>query len=103
MTAGSSPVFTIASTSDDFVFPFGRSESEVEYSASTLYARGFYKEHVCFVPWLHTFIDWKGEERYMRRVYCERDGRVQAKLAAHVDRPLGLRRLGAGQPEAAFG
>ena len=28
-------------------------------------------------------LDWKGEERYMRRAFCERDGRLQAQGIPH--------------------
>ncbi len=53
-------VFHGFSTDPDYVYPFGQTEEEVERSARGEYARGFYRRHVCFVPWLHTFLDWHG-------------------------------------------
>ena len=47
-------------TDADYVYPFGAGEREMTMSARGQYARGFYEAHVCFVPWLHTFVDWHG-------------------------------------------
>lgn len=47
-------------THPDSVHPFGRTPEEVALSAQGQYARGFYRRHICFVPWLHTFLDWHG-------------------------------------------
>lgn len=49
------------STHADYVYPFGRADQEIALAAAGQYARGFYRQHVCFVPWLHTFIDWHGD------------------------------------------
>lgn len=48
------------STDPDYIYPFGRTENELALSGRGKYARGFYQRHVCFVPWLHTFLDWHG-------------------------------------------
>ncbi len=49
------------STHPDYVYPFGQTQEEVALSARGQYARGFYRQHICFVPWLHVFLDWHGK------------------------------------------
>lgn len=49
------------STAPYLVYPFGLSEADVTYSAKGQYARGYFKEKVCYVPWLHIFIAWNGD------------------------------------------
>jgi MoaA/NifB/PqqE/SkfB family radical SAM enzyme len=41
--------------------PFGREKSDLQYAASVEYARGYYADHLCYVPWLHTLVKWNGE------------------------------------------
>ncbi len=48
------------STHPDHVYPFGQTEQETALSGRGQYARGFYRRNICFVPWLHTFLDWHG-------------------------------------------
>jgi Fe-coproporphyrin III synthase len=40
--------------------PFGDNEQEYRMTAKGLYAKGFYREHRCCMPWLHSFIDPEG-------------------------------------------
>ncbi len=49
------------STDRDYVYPFGRTKEEANCSKQGLYARGYYDERPCYVPWLHTFIEWSGD------------------------------------------
>jgi MoaA/NifB/PqqE/SkfB family radical SAM enzyme len=61
------------STSDDLVYPYGKTKSDVNYSKDGLYACGFYVDGICFVPWLHMFIAWDGS------IYtcCMMNGRME--------------------------
>lgn len=43
------------------VYPFGVSESDVAYAVKGKYARGYFEERVCYVPWLHLFVAWNGD------------------------------------------
>lgn len=43
------------------VYPFGRSESDVSYSAKGKYARGYFEQRTCYVPWMHIFVAWNGD------------------------------------------
>lgn len=43
------------------VWPFGRSERDVDYAARGRYARGYFEERTCYVPWLHVFVAWNGD------------------------------------------
>lgn len=40
--------------------PFEGNESEYRMMARGLYAKGFYQDHRCYMPWLHSFIDPEG-------------------------------------------
>lgn len=42
------------------VYAFGREKAEVELSKAGLYARGLYQGQPCYMPWVHTTIDPKG-------------------------------------------
>lgn len=37
-------------------FPFGVTAEEVAHSAEGLHARGFYRAHRCYTPWLHSVV-----------------------------------------------
>lgn len=49
------------SLSPHLVWPFGRSEKDLVYSARGKYARGYFEQRTCYVPWLHVFIAWNGD------------------------------------------
>jgi MoaA/NifB/PqqE/SkfB family radical SAM enzyme len=49
------------STSDELVYPFGRTDEEVRLARKGQYALGFYARHACLAPWLHLFIAWNGD------------------------------------------
>jgi MoaA/NifB/PqqE/SkfB family radical SAM enzyme len=49
------------STAAHLVWPFGRSETDTEAAADGHYARGYFAEHLCYVPWLHLFVAWNGD------------------------------------------
>lgn len=49
------------SLADHLVYPFGRSSRDVEYSARGKYARGYFEQRTCYVPWLHLFVAWNGD------------------------------------------
>jgi MoaA/NifB/PqqE/SkfB family radical SAM enzyme len=49
------------SVAPHLVYPFGQAEADLSYSARGRYARGYFEEHVCYVPWLHIFIAWNGD------------------------------------------
>jgi len=40
--------------------PFGSNEQEYRMVTKGLYAKGFYRSHSCYMPWLHSFIDPAG-------------------------------------------
>lgn len=42
------------------VWPFGTTEADRKLSKHGCYARRYYKRHLCYAPWLHTFIAWDG-------------------------------------------
>lgn len=48
-------------TADHLVWPFGRTERDEEHSARGRYARGYFEERTCYVPWLHLFVAWNGD------------------------------------------
>ncbi len=49
------------SLAPEMLFPFGRTEADLQHAARGRYARGYYEEHVCYAPWLHLFIGWAGD------------------------------------------
>ncbi len=49
------------SSAPHFIYPFGFNKDDLRHSAHVEYARGYFKDHVCYVPWLHTLIDWRGD------------------------------------------
>jgi radical SAM protein with 4Fe4S-binding SPASM domain len=40
---------------------FGRGEDDVAHAAEGAWARGFYRDHLCRVPWFHTLVDSRGD------------------------------------------
>jgi len=74
------------STAADYVYPFGRSKDETNFSKQGLYARGYYDEHLCHVPWLHTFIEWSGDVYLccMARGHTEPLGNVRETPIAEI-------------------
>lgn len=49
------------STAPHFIYPFGFDKADRRHSAHVHYARGYFQDHICYVPWLHTLIDWRGD------------------------------------------
>ena len=49
------------STAPWMVYPFGRSEQEMERSRKGQYSLGIYQHKPCLSPWMHLFIGWDGE------------------------------------------
>jgi radical SAM protein with 4Fe4S-binding SPASM domain len=49
------------STAPHLVWPLGRSEREISYSARGKYAQGYFEQRTCYVPWLHMFVAWNGD------------------------------------------
>jgi Fe-coproporphyrin III synthase len=49
------------STDARLVYPFGVTEEDTRMSSKGLYARGFFEQRACLVPWLHTFLAWNGD------------------------------------------
>ncbi len=41
-------------------YPFGRHLEEIELAAKGKYACGYFEKHLCWVPWLHTFVSADG-------------------------------------------
>lgn len=48
------------STDDLYVYPFGKTKDDLQYAKEGDYALGYYKENLCYAPWLHTFVMWDG-------------------------------------------
>lgn len=42
-------------------YPFGVVRPEMKQAASVEYARGYYRQHLCYAPWLTTLITWRGD------------------------------------------
>ena len=49
------------STDPLLLYPYGQTKGDINHSRSGNYARGFFDSHLCYVPWMHTFIGWDGE------------------------------------------
>ena len=64
-------------------YPFGRSLAEVAEASKGKYACGYFEEHLCWVPWLHTFVSADGS------VYlcCMSRNRIEP-IGNIVDTPL---------------
>ncbi|MBK8011609.1 MAG: radical SAM protein [Deltaproteobacteria bacterium] len=61
------------STENSFVYPFGRTSLAVLESSFQRYAGGYYKEHLCYAPYLHLFIAWDG----LVYLCCMTNGRIE--------------------------
>jgi Fe-coproporphyrin III synthase len=48
------------STDMHMIYPLGREKAQINRAKEANYSLGYYEEHLCFVPWLHTFIAWDG-------------------------------------------
>jgi len=48
------------SSDEHIVYPFGRKKTTINLAKEGKYSLGFYEQHLCYVPWLHTFIAWDG-------------------------------------------
>lgn len=42
-------------------YPLGRKNHELEYSKKGYYALGLYEKQPCYIPWIHTLIDPRGD------------------------------------------
>lgn len=49
------------STHPSYVYPFGVSKEDLEYSKHGQYAMGYFKDNMCHAPLTHTFIGWNGD------------------------------------------
>lgn len=49
------------STAPWMVYPFGRTEEEIERARKGQYSLGIYSQKPCLSPWMHLFIGWDGE------------------------------------------
>lgn len=49
------------STASHITFPLGKKKAEINLAKEARYALGYYEDHLCFAPWLHTFISWNGD------------------------------------------
>ena len=43
------------------LYPFGVGKGDLQYAADVQYARGYYTDHICYAPWLHTLVKWNGD------------------------------------------
>lgn len=60
------------STENAFVYPFGRTSLAVLESSLQRYAGGYYRDHLCYAPYLHLFIAWDG----LVYLCCMTNGRI---------------------------
>jgi radical SAM protein with 4Fe4S-binding SPASM domain len=49
------------SEADHLVWPFGRTHNDLRHAARGRYARGYFEQRTCYVPWLHLFVAWNGD------------------------------------------
>lgn len=49
------------SVSDDRIYLFGRTSQELALAAMGNYALGYYERHLCYAPYLHTFVSHLGD------------------------------------------
>jgi len=45
---------------ETLIYPFGKRKCHINMSRHGLYSLGYYENHLCFAPWLHTFVAWDG-------------------------------------------
>jgi MoaA/NifB/PqqE/SkfB family radical SAM enzyme len=48
-------------TAPERIYPFGRSDDELAQAARGHYALGYYDRHLCYAPYLHTFVSHHGD------------------------------------------
>ena len=48
------------STEPFMVYPLGKKKDEINQAKDGNYSLGYYGDHLCYVPWLHTFVTWNG-------------------------------------------
>jgi MoaA/NifB/PqqE/SkfB family radical SAM enzyme len=61
------------SVEDAYVFPFGRSSQGIHEAVAGRYAGGFYRDHLCYAPFLHMFVAWDGKAY----LCCMTNGRIE--------------------------
>lgn len=44
-----------------YIYPFGRSKFALDESTEGRYAGGYYRDKLCYAPYLHMFVRWNGE------------------------------------------
>ncbi len=49
------------STALHLIYPFGQEKADLRDAAESAYARGYYREHLCYAPWLTALILWNGD------------------------------------------
>ena len=49
------------STEPHLIYPFGRGKDDLHHAANAEYARGYFRRHLCYVPWLTTLVIWNGD------------------------------------------
>jgi len=60
------PEFAVAALEGGFfessveAYPFGTDSAAIELAAEGQYARGYYRDNLCWVPWLHIFVSANG-------------------------------------------
>ncbi len=83
------------STAPHLIWPFGRSDRDLLLAAEGRYARGYFKEHLCHVPWLHMFITWNGDVYLccMARGKTEPFGNLRRQSVAEVFQGEGYRQI----------
>lgn len=48
------------STDRQMVYPLGLKKEEISLAKEARYSLDYYSHHMCYAPWLHTFISWNG-------------------------------------------
>jgi Fe-coproporphyrin III synthase len=48
------------STHNHIIYPLGKEKEQINRAKDADYSLGHYDDHLCFVPWLHTFVAWDG-------------------------------------------
>ena len=55
------------------IYPFGRTSLHVLESSKGRYAGGYYRENLCYAPYLHMFVAWNGDVF----LCCMTNGRIE--------------------------
>ncbi|MGV8121047.1 MAG: radical SAM/SPASM domain-containing protein [Candidatus Xenobiia bacterium LiM19] len=72
------------SSDEHVVYPFGKKKAAINLAKEGKYSLGFYEQHLCYAPWLHTFIAWDGSVS----LCCTSRGKT-ASLGNVLDLPIG--------------